>query len=317
MAADYARALRAVQPARTDESSHPQLTRIPSASRPPPFAFHVRELDIDPGTDVSGTGHSEERLNMFARNNRIASTLSRPAFVEALETRRLLSAAPVEPSAEISGGELCVFGTKGADQITVSLNESDATKVDVNVNGTVLGSFLLSDVSSGRVEVHAGKGDDFVFVDESFGLVPLSLVAYGEQGNDTLVGGSANDELHGDQGDDTLYGNDGNDSLFGDQGKDTLAGGFGDDDLAGDNGCDTLYGEAGADNVYGGNGKDVVDGGDDNDFVDGGRGCDLLTGGLGADTFAGSEKSSEVLDLVTGEDLYSPTAKGGGNKGGK
>jgi Ca2+-binding RTX toxin-like protein len=255
---------------------------------------------------------------MFTRNNRIASTLSRPAFVEALETRRLLSAAPVEPSAEIAGGELRVFGTKGADQITVSLNESDATKVDVNVNGTVLGSFLLSDVSSSRVEVHAGKGDDFVLVDESFGLVPLSLVAYGEQGSDTLVGGSANDELHGDQGDDTLYGNDGNDSLFGDQGKDLLAGGFGDDDLAGDNGCDTLYGEAGADRLRGGNGKDLLDGGDDNDDLDGERGCDDLTGGLGADTFAGSEKSSEVLDLVTGEDLYSPTAKGGGgNKGGK
>ena len=271
---------------------------------------------------------------MFAKNNRTASTLSRPAFVEALETRRLLSAAPVEPSAEISGGELRVIGTKGADVILVSLNESDATKVDVNVNGTVLGSFLLSDVTSGRVEVRAGKGDDSVRVDESFGLVPLSLVAFGEQGDDTLVGGSANDELHGDQGNDVLYGNDGNDDLEGDQGNDMLAGGFGDDHCAGDNGCDTLYGEAGMDTLRGGNGKDVVDGGDDNDDLDGERGCDDLTGGLGADTFAGSEKDSEVLDLVTGgmgadtfagpekeselldlvvgEDLYSPTSHGGG-----
>jgi Ca2+-binding RTX toxin-like protein len=255
-------------------------------------------------------------MNMFGRKSQLASNHTRPAFVEALETRRLLSAAPVEPSAEISGGELRVVGTKGADVIVVSLNETDATKVDVNVNGTVLGSFLLSDVTSGRVEVHAGKGDDSVRVDESFGLVPLSLVAFGEQGNDTLVGGSANDELHGDQGSDTLYGNDGNDTLEGDQGKDMLAGGFGDDDLGGDNGCDTLYGEGGADKLRGGNGKDLLDGGDDNDDLDGERGSDSLTGGLGVDSFAGSEKDGELLDLVTGEDLYTATAKGGGGGGG-
>jgi Ca2+-binding RTX toxin-like protein len=254
---------------------------------------------------------------MFARNKQFASTHRRPAFVEALETRRLLSAAPaVEPSAEISGGELRVVGTKGADVILVGLNATDATKVDVNVNGTVLGSFALSDITSGRVEVHAGKGDDAVRVDESFGLVPFSLVAFGEQGNDTLVGGSANDELHGDQGSDVLYGNDGNDTLEGDQGKDMLAGGFGDDALAGDNGCDTLYGETGADTLRGGNGKDLLDGGDDNDDLDGERGSDSLTGGLGADTFAGSEKDSEVLDLVTGEDLYSATANHGNGGGG-
>jgi Ca2+-binding RTX toxin-like protein len=254
---------------------------------------------------------------MFARTQQVASNRrnSLPAFVEALETRRLLSAGPsvpAPPTAVLVAGELRVVGTKADDVIVVSLNETDATKLDVNVNGSVLGSFALSDVSKGRVDVRAGKGDDSVRVDESFGLVPLSLVAHGEAGNDTLVGGSADDELHGDQGDDVLYGNDGNDALFGDQCDDMLAGGFGDDDLDGGNGTDTLYGEAGADNVYGGNGKDSVDGGDDADVVDGGRGCDLLTGGLGADTFAGTERARELLDNTAGEDLYTPVNRHGG-----
>lgn len=259
---------------------------------------------------------------MFARTQRIALTSrSRnplPAFIETLETRRLLSAGPpvpAAPTATLVGGELRVVGTKGDDLIIVSLNQADATKLDVNVNGSVLGSFALGDASKGRVDVRAGKGDDSVFVDESFGLVPLNLVAHGEQGNDTLVGGSANDELHGDQGDDCLYGNDGNDSLFGDQGDDMLAGGFGDDDLDGGNGCDTLYGESGADNVFGGNGKDSVDGGDDADIVDGGRGCDSCTGGLGADTFAGTERAKELLDNTVGEDSYTPIAKRGSGGG--
>jgi Ca2+-binding RTX toxin-like protein len=257
---------------------------------------------------------------MFARTQRVASNRRDllPAFVEALETRRLLSAGPSVPApatAVLVAGELRVVGTKGDDVILVSLNETDATKLDVNVNGSVLGSFALGDVSKGRVDVRAGKGDDSVRVDESFGLVSLSLVAHGEQGNDTLVGGSADDELHGDQGEDVLYGNDGNDALFGDQSNDMLAGGFGDDDLDGGNGSDTLYGESGADNLYGGNGKDSVDGGDDADVVDGGRGCDLLTGGLGADTFAGTERAKELLDKVDGEDLYTPVSRRGGGSG--
>jgi Ca2+-binding RTX toxin-like protein len=250
---------------------------------------------------------------MFARIQRVASSRSHslPAFVETLETRRLLSAGPsvpAPPTAVLVGGELRVTGTKGDDVILVSLDASDATKVDVNVNGSLLGSFALSDITSGNVDVRAGKGDDTVRVDETNGLFPLHLVAYGEQGNDTLVGGSADDELHGGQGDDVLYGNDGNDDLFGDEGNDMLAGGFGDDSLVGGNGTYTFSGETGAYTMFGVNGMDVVDGGDGDDVIDGGRGSDALTGDAGADTFAGTERAKEVLDNTVGEDLYTPIA---------
>ncbi len=249
---------------------------------------------------------------MTARNKQNAS---KPLVaVEALETRRLLSAAPAVGTAELIAGELNVNGTKGADVILVSMNYSDpmATTVDVRVNDALVGNFALDQIT-GAVHVNAGKGDDSVRFDESTGLVPLRLFADGGQGDDTLVGGSLDDGLRGGNGDDVLYGNDGYDALFGGNGKDLLAGGFGDDELDGGNGKDTLYGETGADTLRGGNGKDLLDGGDDADNLDGGRGSDELTGGLAADLFASSDKSSEILDKAD-EDVYTPAkpGKGGG-----
>jgi Ca2+-binding RTX toxin-like protein len=232
---------------------------------------------------------------------------------ETLEGRRLLAGQPVEGIAEIHAGELQVTGTKGDDLIIVSLNFDDPTKVDVNLNGTILGNFLLSDINSGVVDVRAGKGDDTVRFDEVYGLVPLKLHAHGEQGNDTLVGGSLDDELDGGVGSDVLYGNDGNDHLTGGNGKDMGVGGYGDDDITGDNGSDTLYGESGLDHVSGGNGKDVVDGGDDADNLDGGRGKDQVTGGLGSDNFASADRADELLDKAD-DDLYTAMTKGKGKQ---
>ena len=247
---------------------------------------------------------------MRSRKNQPVS--NRAVLCEALEGRRLLAGNPVaEGVADIQAGALHVTGTREADLILVGLNAADATKVDVNLNGTVIGSFLLSDITAGVVEVHAGKGDDSVRFDESTGLVPLRMIAHGEQGNDTLVGGSLNDELHGDQGSDNLFGNDGNDELFGGNSHDMIAGGGGDDHGEGGNGKDTMYGEAGFDTLVGGNGKDLLDGGDDNDNVDGGRGKDQVVGGLGVDTFASSDKLEELLDKAD-EDIYVAVAKGKG-----
>src|SRR5690349_122017 len=105
---------------------------------------------------------------MFARIQRVASARRGDAVsVVALETRRLLAAAPIAPTATIVGGELRVVGTKADDVILVGISAADATKLDVNVNGSVLGSFALSDITKGDVDVRAGKGDDTVRVDES------------------------------------------------------------------------------------------------------------------------------------------------------
>src|SRR5439155_253711 len=82
---------------------------------------------------------------------------------QALEPRRLMSASLVS-------GVLTVKGTSSADSIVVSLKSGDATKVEVNVNGTA-NDFALSSVT--KVLVYGGDGNDVIKVDNSFGNVLL------------------------------------------------------------------------------------------------------------------------------------------------
>jgi len=240
---------------------------------------------------------------MMTRSNQIAS--NRPALVEALEGRRLLSASAAG-LAEVNGGELTVTGTRGDDRIWVYVDEFDASgvaMVHVSLNDEPLGSFPLADVE--RVVVRAGRGNDLVMAQTS-----LAVTAFGEAGDDTLLGGTAGDWLLGGRGNDTLYASDGDDWLFGDGGDDVLSGDSGDDVLAGGQGTDQLYGFAGADTLHGGACDDLLDGGDDTDTLRGGRGFDQLTGGLGADLFGPRDAAEEIVDK-TDEDVHTPARRGG------
>lgn len=95
--------------------------------------------------------------------------------------------------------------------------------------------------------------------------------------NDTLIGieniwGSSFDDSI--TGDDVigrrLVGNDGNDTITGGSQADDLEGGNGDDRLIGNGGDDTLDGGAGDDQLFGGAGTNLFNGGDGNDlfFID-------------------------------------------------
>ncbi len=226
---------------------------------------------------------------MTNRSNQIAS--NRPTVVEALEGRRLLSASVA--GAAVVNGDLTVTGTRGHDQIMVMVmpNEAGVEMLDVSLNGASLGSFELTGVN--RVVVYGGRGDDFVMAQTG-----LPLVADGEAGNDTLLGGWGDDWLYGGRGNDTAYGSDGNDLLFGEGGDDLLSGDFGDDLLDGGGGLDSLYGYAGNDVLTGGACDDLVDGGEGNDNLEGNRGADQVTGGAGADRFSKRDAASEILDLT-------------------
>jgi Ca2+-binding RTX toxin-like protein len=67
-------------------------------------------------------------------------------------------------------------------------------------------------------------------------------VLYGAGGNDTLLGGTGNDDLFGGSGNDVLIGGGGNDDLFGDSGRDLLIGSDNNDRLEGGNDDDILVG---------------------------------------------------------------------------
>lgn len=162
--------------------------------------------------------------------------------LEALEGRRLLSAAPQLGSAELgTTGVLDVNGTRRADSIQVSLNSADATKLDVNINGVVR-TFDLSLIRS--VHMTGGNGKDVLTVDST---VSVAVKIDGGNGSDRLLGGSGDDELLGGKGKDDLDGGAGNDALHGAAGKDDLNGGEGDDDLDGGKGKDACTGGVGSD----------------------------------------------------------------------
>jgi len=108
----------------------------------------------------------------------------------------------------------------------------------------------------------AGEGADRIEVAAGF-AVPVRF--FGGAGNDTIVGGSGDDEIHGDGGNDSLTGGAGDDTLIGDAGNDTLFGGDDDDLLLGGLGRDTLEGNAG---------EDVLNGQWDDDTLKGGAGDD-------------------------------------------
>jgi Ca2+-binding RTX toxin-like protein len=210
--------------------------------------------------------------------NGIASSNGRFAAVEPLETRTMLAAhgAGALATAALEGNTLVINGSRANDVITVAVDGSDPSKLDVTLNGTTT-TFNLADVLS--IRANGGRGHDDIRVDAA---VALHAELHGGVGDDTLRGGSGDDLLDGGNGKDDLDGGAGNDHLRGGNGKDRLAGGAGDDDLHGDNGSDDLSGDDGDDTLVGGHGKDHCD------------------GGAGSDTF---DQQDEAADMGSGDCL--------------
>jgi Ca2+-binding RTX toxin-like protein len=118
---------------------------------------------------------------------------------------------------------------------------------------------------------------------------------YGGSGLDLLVGGAGNDYLFGNEGNDSLDGNDGSDFIYGDTGEDSLNGGIGDDNLFGEDGNDLLIGDDGNDYLYGGNGNDIIIGANPNGIY-GSSEIDILTGGSGGDQFILGDRDKTYYD---------------------
>src|SRR4051812_5572945 len=109
--------------------------------------------------------------------------------LEQLERRRMLASA----FASVTGGLLSINGTSGPDLISVT---SSAGNI-IATRGAESISFASSTVQ--RISVTAGAGDDSIV-----SSVALPATLLGEDGNDSLKGGSANDSLNGGAGNDTL-----------------------------------------------------------------------------------------------------------------
>jgi Ca2+-binding RTX toxin-like protein len=133
-------------------------------------------------------------------------------------------------------------------------------------------------------------------------------------GDDTLTGSVAPNELHGMRGDDMLEGGAGNDALFGESGNDTLVGGTEYDTLHGGPGDDLVIGGPGRDIAWLGPGNDTwrddaQTGTHSHDTVFAGDGDDLFEPGGGADHLHGENGDDTIFGGVGPDRLFG----GGGN----
>ena len=152
--------------------------------------------------------------------------------------------------------------------------------------------------------------------------VPLD----GSEGDDTILGGSANELIQGYQGDDELFGGEGDDTVFGQGGDDLLVGNAGNDMLCSGDGDDFISGQRGADFIEGQEGDDWISadynddrafGNEGNDTIIGGRNNDAVLGNAGDDVLFGGIlrglplDEDEMRDLADGVSLEAILNRGG------
>lgn len=224
-------------------------------------------------------------------------------------------------SVDTVGLDLVWEGSDGDDW--VEFVQLDAATVEVRT--LLLGGKVVEFVEplfvAGQIRAAGGPGNDRLDAGQ---VESISVDFAGGYGDDTLIGGDADDVLQGDfeeaagdgaEGNDWIEGRGGNDSIFGDGvegGADTILGGDGDDTLRGDGGdgtegrADSLLGGAGNDHLRGHTGHDVLDGGPDDDLLIGGRdgmeGNDTLIAGSGNDILVG-ESGNDRLEATSGMNL--------------
>lgn len=217
-------------------------------------------------------------------------------------------------------GQVLIGGTNDADRSIVWQVDDTVT---VTQQGFLTQRFDASEVQS--ILFVGLRGDDYF---ENRTSIPS--IAFGQVGNDTLIGGSGADRLFGNTQDDTIdggggddfivagigddvvnggAGNDrilgihdintidggaGNDTIFGGLGDDTIMGGAGDDTLVGNSGNDTITGGDGNELIFGGGGNDQINGEAGDDIIYGQADDDQIHGGLGADIVAGNDGSDQL-----------------------
>jgi Ca2+-binding RTX toxin-like protein len=255
-------------------------------------------------------GGSPQAKEAAARARR-RSFLRRPLRLESLERREVFA---VDAHFTSSLHDIIeINGTDGSDDVTVEIAKNNSAnpfddQLVVKDHGNTVGKFNVwhsvddpkyhNQPSLWTITFYGGKGNDHFEVIGSLKIPftsshaqPLTqeiyVLAFGEDGNDTLIGGDADGLSYDNQpyGYDLLEGGDGNDTIYGGKGIDFIKGGAGRDTLSGEGGDDQIDGGNDRDEIYGGEGNDKLTAGLGNDTVDGGLGNDVVYGDMGlADT---------------------------------
>ena len=201
-----------------------------------------------------------------------------------------------------------IFDRDGTDLWDLSYSNAPA-RVDLRPGAFSDVEGLIGNVGIARGTVierlMVGNGNDTVTgnvaANEIFAGGGADSVS-GQDGNDSIYGGGGNDMLSGDGQSDEIWGGPGHDTLSGGAADDVLGGGTGNDVLSGDGGADALWGGPGDDTLSGGSENDVLGGFTGDDDLSGDAGDDELWGGADNDTLRGGW-GDDTLGGFTGDDV--------------
>ncbi len=194
-----------------------------------------------------------------------------------------------------------------------------------NNSGFFSGNFTLNEtelqaVESGEVYINLhtennpnGELRGQVVLENLDTVIPQEDVVFnGDNRDNNIQAGFADDVVRGFAGDDRLNGLAGDDRVVGGDGDDNLIGARGNDTLLGQDGNDLLEGRLDSDILLGGSGNDTLSGGQGRDRLNGGSGDDELTGGASIDRFifnTNEEFDSQdlgtdvITDFHSGQDI--------------
>jgi Ca2+-binding RTX toxin-like protein len=165
---------------------------------------------------------------------------SRPAPSPAPESSQCWGSPPkpalASYKATVQNGTLQINGNGASDKLSVTLDPTNPTLVQVDVGEDGTPDFTFDRSTFTAVNISAGGGNDEVRVGNGFSDKAVTIdggagndTLIGGDGNDTLVGGPGNDTVTGGRGADTVQLNDGNDTFIwnpGD-GSDSVGGSLG------------------------------------------------------------------------------------------
>jgi Ca2+-binding RTX toxin-like protein len=154
------------------------------------------------------------------------------------------AAAASTVRASVYGGTVRITGSSHADRIALRLSGFDPNQLLVDVGDDGSADFTFDRGAFASIDVAAGNGDDTVRIDQVNGAFTTTEATQidGQNGDDTLIGGSGNELFVGGRGNDLVDGNQGADTAFLDRGDDTFVWdqGDGSDIVEGGRGLDTL-----------------------------------------------------------------------------
>ena len=268
-------------------------------------------MNIDERADVDG--------NTGANAGQIAATGDGRAQVTGLD----MAGNVLYDQFEILNVDLSEF----EDALTIEDNtDAGETTVKAGAGNDTVTVNLRSPIGEAIFVANGETGDDTIDAEGS----TIGVVLNGNEGDDTVLGGSANDLIGGGSGGDTIDGNAGQDEIYGDSTyaeKATAAtyDGYqflgdamtadpstrpqptedaspGNDSIQGGAGEDTIYAEAGDDSVVGGSAEAGT--ADGTDYIYGGAGDDAIAGDNGTitnGTITLNDRVNGAEDIIFGD----------------